>query len=131
MTEQNPYAAPTTGATSDEISLAIDSSDQKKIDAVIKDAGQFWLAIILCILCSAIGAFIIPIWYSVRLIQWHRLAKKYPGLISQQAPSGSVQAKFQSSQWKLIVGGVIGAFILVCLIAYVFLLAFTMSTLAE
>lgn len=105
----------------DQLPFAIDPADRKKLDTVIKDAGQFWIAIVLCLLCSAIGAIIIPFWYMARLIQWNGLAKKYPDLLVEGAPTGSIQAKFRSAQWKLIVGMVVGGCIFVLLFLYVVL----------
>ena len=114
MTEPNPYAAPTSPAkvNSDVGSIVLDPKDRKKAEAIVKDAGQFWLAIILCIFCSINGALLIPIWYTVRFLQWNSMAKKYPALVAAGAPAGSFPAKFKSSQWKLIVGIVIGVVIL-------------------
>ena len=110
MTEQNPYATPTyTEPKSEFVPINLDPKDRKKAEAVIKDAGQFWLAIVLCFVCSAIGALIVPIWYLIRLLQWHSLAGKYPELLAEGVPSSSIQAKFKSSQWKLIVGMAVGA----------------------
>ncbi len=123
MTEQNPYATPTaTEITRDPAPIDLDPKDRKKVEAVIKDAGQFWLAIILCLLCSAIGALIIPIWYLIRLLQWNSLAGKYPALVSDGVPANSLQAKFKSSQWKLIVGMVVGGVVFAFVMLYVLLL---------
>ncbi len=123
MPDPNPYASPTSAFAPDAgFTIPLDPADQRKIDAIIKDAGQFWLAIILCILCSAIGALIIPIWYLVRLLQWNSFSKKYPALLTPGAQPGSLPAKFQAAQWKLIVGLVVGALVFLFLIAYVVLL---------
>jgi hypothetical protein len=70
-------------------------------------------------LCSAIGSIIVPFWYLARLLQWNRLAKKYPDLMLSGAPAGSIQAKFQSSQWKLIVGMVVGGCIFALFVLYI------------
>ncbi|MDP1562198.1 MAG: hypothetical protein Q8M16_12535 [Pirellulaceae bacterium] len=77
---------------SDQLPFVMDPADRKKLDVVIKDAGQFWIAIVLCILCSAIGSIIIPFWYLARLIQWNGLAKKYPALTVNGAPEGSIHS---------------------------------------
>lgn len=134
MNQNNPYAPPTTatgvtisGQSSHPFPFVTDSADRIKLEAVIKDAGQFWVAIALCILCSAIGAIIIPFWYLARLVQWNRLAKKYPDLMLSGAPAGSIQAKFQSSQWKLIVGMVVGGCIFAFLVLYIILAVVTAS----
>jgi hypothetical protein len=128
MQPSNPYAPPpATGTVSDQLPFVIDPADKKKMEAVMKDAGQFWLAIVLCILCGAIGSLIIPFWYLARLIQWNALAKKYPALTMHGAPEGSIQANFKSSQWKLIVGMVVGGVIFLFLLLYIVILIVVIS----
>ena len=97
--------------------------DQKKIEAVIKDANQFWLAILMCIFCSALGAVIIGPWYLVRLLQWNSIARAQPMLLDPNVPRGSLQQRFQSAKWKLIVGISFGAFIFLLTVLYVAMLA--------
>ena len=121
MSEQNPYASPSVSAPVDpleEFRIRLDGPDHAKAEAIIKDAGQFWLAMIICLFCSLIGAIIIPIWYTVRLLQWSRLSKKYPALMAADVPRKTFQKKFQSSQWKLITGLVFGLVILSLLALY-------------
>ena len=110
MTEPNPYAAPASSdvANFDPGAIIQDPRDLKKAQAVVKDAGQFWIAIILCLLCSVVGALLIPIWYTVRLSQWKSLSKTYPALVAPVVPENSFQAQFKSSHWKLVVGIVVG-----------------------
>jgi len=133
MNHDNPYAPPTTagapigGQSNHPFPFVTDPADRLKLEAVIKDAGQFWVAIALCIFCSAIGAIIIPFWYLARLLQWNRLAKQYPDLMLSGAPPGSIQAKFQSSQWKLIVGMVVGGCILALFVLYIMVVVVTIS----
>lgn len=127
MTEQNPYATPTSNDVRDHFPIELDPKDRKKVEAVIKDAGQFWLAIILCIVCSAICAIIIPIWYLVRLLQWNALGTKYPALMAPGVPANTIQAKFQSSQWKLIVGMLVGGVVFAFVILYFLVLIFAMT----
>ena len=124
MTNQNPYATPQSADTHLERSpqIVVAPEDHKKLETVIKDAGQFWIAIILCLFCSAIGAFIVPIWYLVRLMQWNSLAKRYPSLVADSVPPNSIQAKFKSSQWKLIVGIVVGAVVFAFVALYLLLI---------
>ena len=121
----NPYAAPTHMGETQQTDGMVDlpPADRKKIEAIIKDAGQFWLAILICILCSGIGALIVPIWYSVRLLQWSGFAKRYPQLVETNAIPGSLPARFRSSRWKLIVGLLFGCFIFAMLILYIAMLA--------
>lgn len=120
---KNPYSTPSHTAQKPAQGVRMDPKDKAKLDAVVKDAGQFWLACILCILCSVIGAILIPIWYTIRLLQWNKLAKKYPKLMTGNPRKGSLQAKFQSSQWKLIVGLVLGC-VIFCLVVGLFVLNF-------
>ncbi|MBL8854931.1 MAG: hypothetical protein JNK57_13275 [Planctomycetaceae bacterium] len=137
MNQENPYAPPTIasapigGQSNQPFPFVTDSADRMILKEVIRDAGQFWVAIALCLSCSAIalgnscsaiGAFIIPFWYLARLLQWNRLAKQYPDLMLRGAPPGSIQAKFQSSQWKLIVGMIAGACIFAPFVFYIILL---------
>jgi len=88
-----------------------------KLEAVIKDAGQFWLAIILCLICNGVGSLLIGPWYIARLRQWSNLKKKYPALMNP-APPKTLQSKFQSAQWKLIVGISFGGAMLLFVIFY-------------
>ena len=108
MSEQNPYAPPSVIAPvdplGDESSIKLDDSDQKRVNAIIQDAGQFWMATILCIVCVVIGLPLMAAWYAMRLWQWNRLAEKYPKLLASNAPRKSIQAKFQAARWKMIAG---------------------------
>lgn len=124
MNDESPFAPPTatSGANAEAPPLSIDPRDKKKLDAVLQDAGQFWLAIILCFLCSGIAAFVVPLWYTIRLLQWNRLGNKYPALKTPGAPPKSIQAKFQAAQWKLIVGLVFGCMIFLVIAAYIAML---------
>lgn len=133
MSEENPYAAPSASPKSDVLDedyrIRLEARDHQKAEAIIKDAGQFWLAIIICIACSILGAIIIPIWYTVRLIQWNGLAKKYPALLASDVPAKSMQARFKSSQWKLITGVVAGLIIMFCFVASYIVFLFLTPTL--
>jgi len=62
----------------------------------------------MSILCYGCGAFALPIWYSMRLLQWQSLANKYPALLANGVPRGSLQAKFKAALWKLVLGIVVG-----------------------
>ncbi len=124
MTDNNPYAAPAPDNAIPQVDFGLEAVDKKKIDAVVKDAGQFWLAIILCLCCSGIGALIIPVWYLIRLLQWNKFANKYPVLLNPDAPAGSLPAQFRSARWKLILGLAFGGFIFLSLLAYVGVLLF-------
>lgn len=105
----NPYESPAADVVHETIDFGpIADKDLEKTRAIIKDAGQFWLAILLCILCQAVGAVIIGPWYGVRLMQWKGISKKYPKLLTPNSPAGSLPQRFQSAQWKLWVGLAVG-----------------------
>ncbi len=112
----NPYA-PTVSTTVADAS-GVDPVLLTKVNAIIKDAGQFWIAMVLCLLCSAFGSLIIGIWYAVRLMQWNAIAKSQPLLMDPNAAPGSVAAKFQGAKTKLIIGMVFGIVILFAFFAY-------------
>ena len=117
--QPNPYAPPQAAIAAASPAIP----DQSKIEAVIKDAGQFWLAILLCIFCSGLGAIIIGPWYFVRLLQWNSLAKAQPMLLDPQVPHGSMAQRFQSAKWKLIVGISFGALMFFLTMLYIMLIA--------
>ncbi|MCA9248911.1 MAG: hypothetical protein KDA42_17410 [Planctomycetales bacterium] len=111
----NPYTAPQADSMP-SLSPApenIDPAQLKKIQAIIKDAGQFWLAILMCFFCGAIGPIIIGPWYLVRLIQWNSLAREEPLLLDPNVRQGSIAQKFQAAKIKLILGMSFGALIFV------------------
>ena len=119
--QPNPYAAPATDSTAASHGN-VDPASLKKIEAIIKDAGQFWLAIIICIVCSGVGSIIIGPWYLVRLIQWNSMAQAQPRLLERNVPRGSLAQRFQSAKIKLIIGMSFGAVILLLVILSVILL---------
>jgi len=104
--QSNPYAPPKplpaerTGVNRGDF----DAVTFKKIEAIIKDASQFWIAIILCFVCSALGLVLIGPWYLVRLLQWNSIARTHPKLIVPNAPPNSLEQRFQSAKIKLIIG---------------------------
>ena len=111
----NPYAVPQTDFTYDA-QVNVDRATLAKIEAIAKDAGQFWLAILMCLLCVGVGSLIIGPWYLVRLIQWSSVAQRQPQLLDPHAPHGSLARRFQSAKVKLAIG--------ICFGAVVFVLAF-------
>jgi hypothetical protein len=123
----NPYAP--TALPTDNDSSQIDPVLLAKINAIIKDAGQFWIAILLCILCSALGSVIIGIWYAVRLMQWNAIANSQPLIMAPNPAPGSIAAKFQGAKVKLIVGVVFGVCIFALMIAYVVFMVLVIPTL--
>jgi hypothetical protein len=114
----NPYAATSVPTESNNIPAGVDPVLLAKINAIVKDAGQFWLAMILCLCCSALGSVIIGIWYTVRLMQWNAIANSQSWLMVPNAPAGSLPAKFQGAKTKLIIGMVFGFVILFLLLAF-------------
>ena len=117
---QNPYASPQAESTA--VSQGnYDPASLRKIEAIIKDAGQFWLAILMCILCTGLGSIINGPWYLVRLIQWNSIAQAQPMLLDPNVPRGSIEQRFQSAKTKLIIGMGFGAVIL--LLAFLVLAA--------
>ncbi|MEO1526663.1 MAG: hypothetical protein AAFX06_14600 [Planctomycetota bacterium] len=124
MDPNNPYA-PVGGAGVVPVDGKFPPDVEKKIEAVIKDARQFWLAILLCFLCSGIGFLIIGPWYLVRLVQWNSLNSQFPGLQDPNALPGSIERRFQSSFWKLIVGLVAGVLLFMSVFFFVVLTAAT------
>ncbi len=119
--EPNPFAPSSSlpGVSSEAFGLPADKL--KKVEAVIKDAGQFWLAILICFLCTGIGLLLIGPWYLIRLLQWNSLAKEFPVLTQPNSPLGSLPMRFQSSRWKLIAGLIFAMAILLLLVMYVVL----------
>ena len=116
MSDQNPYAAPASSLNSEspdeQFRIRLDGQDHVRAIAIITEANQFWVAMLLSTFCVVFGSIIILIWYGVRLLQWSRLAKKYPELLATNPPPKSMQARFQTSRWKLITGIIFGAVIL-------------------
>ena len=123
--QPNPYASPVTDSQVAS-QVSIDPAALKKIEAIIKDAGQFWLAILICILCSALGSIIIGPWYLVRFLQWNSMAQAQPMLLDPNAPRGSLAQRFQSAKIKLIIGMSFGALIFL-LVTLLFAVSFASS----
>ncbi len=113
--QSNPYASPQTESTF-AWQGNYDPASLKKIEAIIKDAGQFWLAILLCIVCTGVGTIIIGPWYLVRLMQWNSMAQAHPMLLAPNVPHGSLEQRFRSAKIKLIIGMSFGAVIFLLVI---------------
>lgn len=109
----NPYESPLSSTPlATQAPPAVDLVMLNKVNAIIKDAGQFWLAILLCLFCTGLGAIIIGPWHFVRLMQWMSVAKAEPRLLDTHASPGSIAKKFQSAKVKLIIGMSFGLLIL-------------------
>ena len=124
--DPNPFAPPVTVSDIDRTRVLgnIDPATLKKVKAVVKDANQFWLAILLCVLCGGgMGMLIIGPWYLVRLIQWGSLAQQQPMLMDRDVPRGSLAQRFQSAKIRLIIGLGFGALMLASQFALVVFVA--------
>ena len=118
MTEKNPYASPVSAVpVRDTVQDELDLQDWKKARAIIKDAGSFWLGIILCFICCAVGV-VLSLHYFLRYQQWRSLASKYPVLVSNDGAASSFKAKFKSAQWKLLTGMVVSGMTFVLFVGY-------------
>ncbi len=122
----NPYAVSDTATSPRQVedALPIDIKDFKKVKAIIKDADQFWVAILLCFICTALGLIISGPWYFVRLLQWNSMARRYSFLTDVEAPTGSLTKKFQNAKIKLWIGMCFGAVVFVLLLIAIGVLAF-------
>lgn len=124
----NPYASTSIPIEANNIPAGVDPVLLAKINAIVKDAGQFWLAMIMCLCCSALGSIIIGIWYAVRLMQWNAIANNQAWLMVPDAQPGSLPAKFQGARTKLIIGMVFGFVVLFMLFVYFCLVVFLGAT---
>ncbi len=120
----NPYA-PIPIPLRTETPIQIDDPTHTKIKAIIKDADQFWLAILLCLLCSGIGSIVIGVWYLVRLLQWNSMSQAQPLLMVANPTPGSIAAKFQGAKIKLIAGFAFGILMLLLVFAYIAIVIFS------
>ncbi len=114
--QPNPYAAPLT-EVADQPELNIDPVVLKKVQAIIKDANQFWLAMLLCLFCG-VAPIIIGPWYLVRLVQWSSVARTQPMLLAAHAPPGSLARQFRSAKTKLMIGVCFGAVMFLLVLLY-------------
>ena len=115
----NPYAAPATISQASPEEGVFEPGIRKKAEAIIKDANQFGLAILLCFFCSGIGFVLIVPWYVGRLIQWHLLARTEPQLLQRNAPKGGLAQRFQSARMKIIIGLVVASAIVGGIILFI------------
>ncbi len=118
MDPTNPYLATIHSTQTDTMGAEtpmMSPEDAKRLEAVIKDANQFWLAILLVFVCTCLGSIIIGPWYFVRFLQWQKLAEKYPGLLNVPVPLGSLADRFQRAKLKLLAGAISGLLILLAI----------------
>ena len=127
MSEPNPYASPhvtsSVNRSNEESEIKIVGDDLAKIEFIIKHANEVWLMFFMYIPCCVISVALVAD-YAIRLLQWHRLANKYPELLASGVPQKSLQAKFISARWKLIVGLVVASAVTLILLILVMIPAF-------
>jgi len=109
----NPYAPTslTKHTNPPETELGIPEPDLKKARAVVKDADQFWLAILLCFFCTALGLILIGPWYLIRILQWKSLGARYPILMDAGALPKTFPYRFQRARTKMIIAIAFGGLI--------------------
>jgi uncharacterized integral membrane protein len=117
---RNPYAAPVAVSAMPVTHASYDPAGLRRIQAVTKDAGQVWLAILMGFVCTALTWVLICPWFAYRLHSWNRLSREYPQLLAPGAAPGSIEAKFQRARVELITGLVVGV---VMLLLFVVLIA--------
>jgi hypothetical protein len=124
--ESNPYSSPITDPAVDPRGgpqIALDAATLKKVEAIIKDAGQYWLAILICLVCSALGSIIIGPWYLARLLQWQQIARQQPQLLTPGAPRGTLEQRFQTAKRHLMIGIGFGGLVLLVMIGALVVMA--------
>ncbi len=120
----NPYAAPATEPVMSLSTNRFDPVTVKKVEAVIKDASQVVLAVLIGFLCTGFAWLLIGPWFFYRLLCWNRLAREYPSLLLGGAPVGSLEQRFQASRGRLIGGLIVGAVMLLFMFAAFAAMAF-------
>lgn len=95
-----------------------------KAEAIIKDASQFWLAIVVCLFCSAIGFLIIGPWFLFRLLQHNSLGRKHPNLIVPNSIAGSLEQRFQKAKTGLMIGVGVSVVTLLVMVAGILAMIF-------
>ncbi len=111
----NPYLSRTVDpnavpATPQQIGIA--NYEVVKIEAILSDAKQVGVAILICLLCSLIGSLLIGPWYYKRFKEWERYSRRYPVLLDPNAPYGSLSQRFRDARSKLQTGYIFGFIIL-------------------
>ncbi|MEM7477826.1 MAG: hypothetical protein AAF483_22805 [Planctomycetota bacterium] len=97
------------------------ANERALVTAIVKDANQYAIAMLLSIFCSLLGCLIIGPWYFIRLRQWTQLSRSQPFLIDPNVEHGSLADQFQKARQKLITGiafGCVMTVIWVCIFAY-------------
>ncbi len=116
--ETNPYASPRVITTSTSVSLN-DPTMIRRVEALLKDAKQVWWALLIGFFCTALAWVAICPWCIYRLVNWFRLAKEYPLLLSPEVSDASIERRFQRARVRLIIGTVISTAMLVGLVAVI------------
>ncbi len=106
--DSNPYKPTLIGAEKPEREpLGLPEERQQQLEAVIKEAGQVWLVVMLSFCCGPLSILLVAPWYGIRLQQWIGLATDFPEL--NDATNRHWQAvQFRSAKIKLLVGLVVG-----------------------
>ena len=121
----NPYAASAVVSSAQVGSVVQDPMIIKKAEAIIKDAGQVLLAVLIGFLCTGLAAFVIGPFYLYRLFGWNKLAQQCPALLSPGSPPGSLEQRFQAAKGKLIGGVIVGGILLTLVMAVILMAVFT------
>jgi hypothetical protein len=121
----NPYAAASVVSSPHGGTLVKDPVIIKQAEAVIKDAGQVILAVLIGFMCTGLAAFVIGPYYLYRLHCWNRLAQRCPALVAAGAPLGSLEQRFQAAKGKLMVGVTIGAILFAIIVGALTMAIFT------
>ncbi|MCA9105792.1 MAG: hypothetical protein KDA83_10225 [Planctomycetales bacterium] len=87
---------------------SIDDATRKTIEAIIKDANQLVVVLVMCLCLTMLGTLVVMPWYSFRLWQWYSLAGRHPSLMVYRPPLGSFADQFQRAKANLWSGLFIG-----------------------
>lgn len=125
MSDQNPYSPPSfhppptpTEPLAELDPIGLSPKDRQKIEDLISEAKKYYLGIFTCIFCIPFGTLFFPAWYLFLLVKWNSFAAKYPALLEEGLPTDSIQTRFKSSRWKLILGSTVGSLAFVLLFAH-------------
>ena len=106
--------------------IDIDPATVAKIEVIIRDAREWWAAVLLCVCLVGVGALIIGAWYLMRFVQWRKMAHQHPMLLNPDAPRNSLGQRFQAAQTSLLIGMSVG-WLVWFLILVVIILAFALA----
>jgi hypothetical protein len=114
--ELNPYAAPSMEAApvrrglGSATVLDLTPTGARRAKAVVQDADNVYLAILLatCI-CGIAWLFMFP-WFGFRLLQWYQLNSQFEELRHPNAfsPHAEFTSRFPDAKLKLWIGTIVG-----------------------